>query len=360
MTSPTTTPPPVRAWNTAELTAALRKTGTLTGRVRVEEVAAAPLGAGLLADTFRLRLRYTGEGTGPETLVAKMPSHDPVAARTAAHLSAYQREAIFYRELAPRLAVCTPAFHGTLNGPDGIPQGVLLEDLCDTAVPGDQLGAAPSGRLERARRQLAALQAPSWNDPETADIAWLHRRTGVPIPAHAERYGRSWASVRERFSPALGPAARRLIDRFGEVCADWAERLPGPFCLTHHDFRYDNMMFSADRTWVLDWQTVGWGAPLWDLAYLIGSSLEPRERGCVEREIVRRHARDLADRGVPGITEEWMWTEYRRLSLAILLVIVPAAGTVISNGRGDAMMSEMLRRGTAQALELGAEEFLPA
>ncbi|MBV2355429.1 phosphotransferase [Streptomyces sp. J2-1] len=360
MTALGTSSPPVHTWSAAQLTTALRETGALTGTASVTEAAAEPVGGGLLADTFRLRLRYAGEGTGPATLVAKMPSLDPTAARTAAALSAYEREAVFYRELAPRLAVRTPAFHGTLPGPGGTPPGVLLEDLCGIAVPGDQLGTAPVGRLERARAQLAALQAPSWGDPETAGIPWLHRRTGVPIPAQAERYARSWASVRDRFSPALGPAARRLIERFGQVCSDWAQHLPGPFCLTHHDFRYDNMMFSADRTWVLDWQIVGWGVPLWDLAYLVGSSLDPSRRRRAERDVVRRHAADLAARGVPAVTEEWTWAEYRRLSLAILLVIVPAAGTVISNGRGDAMMLEMLRRGTAQALDLGAEEFLPA
>lgn len=197
-----------------------------------------------------------------------------------------------------------------------------------------------------------------WDDDRVGGRDWLHRRMGVPIPELAARYRRSWGLVRDRLGPSLEPAERRMVERFGEACEQWAETLPGPYTLAHHDYRLDNLMFSADRVWVLDWQIVGWGAPMWDLAYLVGSSVDPEQRRELERGTVERHVDDLSARGVAGLTHEWAWTEYRRLSAAILMVIVPAAGTVRSTPRGDRMLVQMIRKGARQALDLGAGEFL--
>jgi hypothetical protein len=345
-----------RDWDLDELTRALRETATIAATARVTAVDAAPLGAGLLADTYRLEPRYDPPAAGPARMVAKVPTADPEAARTAARIGAYVRECHFYEELAAQLPVRTPAPYGTLEF-DGERTGLLLEDLTVVAVPGDQLDPPDPHRLALARRELAAMQAPLWGQ-ERRLRPWMHRRTGVPIPAHVERYAHSWSVVRDRFGPALPPEGRRLIERFGAALGEWAETLPGPYTVAHHDFRFDNLMFSRDRAWVLDWQMAGWGAPACDLAYLSGSSVEPEQRRRLERGLVLDHLADLTERGVLGLTEEWGWTEYRRCSLAILLVIVPAAGTVRSTPRGDRMLVELLRRGTAQALDLGAEEFL--
>jgi len=344
-----------RRWDLQRTTDALQRAGTLSSGSRVSAIKASPLGAGLLADTYRLQLDYDPPGAGPASMVAKSPSADPEAARTAERLGAYRRECTFYERLAPRLEVRTPRFYGTLD--QATP---LLEDLSAIAVPGDCWGRGDPGRLESARSELAAMQAPHWDDADFARLDWLHRRTGVPIPAQAERYVRSWSAVRDVFGPLLPSRGRRLIERFGEVCGQWAADLPGPRTLTHHDFRFGNMMFSGDRTWILDWQTVGWGVAMFDLAYLVGTSVDADRRRALERAVVLGHLGDLTDRGVPGLDEAWGWTEYRRLSMAILFVIVPAAGTVRSTEGGNRMLAQLLRRGVDQALDLDAEEFFPA
>ncbi|MGW4486735.1 phosphotransferase [Amycolatopsis sp. NPDC004368] len=133
---------------------------------------------------------------------------------------------------------------------------------------------------------------------------WVHRRTGVPVPAHVERYAQPWAVVRDKFGSALSPEAVRLIERFGRAMGEWAEHLPGPYTLAHHDFRFDNLMFSPERVWVLDWQMAAWAPPAFDLVYLIGSSVEPEQRRGLEQGLVRRHVEDLTERGVEGLTEE--------------------------------------------------------
>lgn len=98
---------------------------------------ARPIGIGALADTFLVTLRWAAGAAGPGSLVAKLPSVDPQAARTAASLGAYEREARFYAELAPCTGLSLPAHYGTLG--DG---GLLLEPLIDEVVDLDRINEA--------------------------------------------------------------------------------------------------------------------------------------------------------------------------------------------------------------------------
>ena len=311
-------------------------------------VEAEPIGIGAMADTLLVRLNWSGDVTGPPTLVAKLPSADPLAARTAASLGAYEREARFYAELAPRTQVSVPAYYGTL--PDG---GLLLEDL-SALEPGDQFHDMPTARLRQARRQLVALQAPFWEDPETAGLDWLHRRQGVPIPAIVERMERSWAVAAERLAGDFDAAERAVIDRFVGAAGAWAESLAGPFSLSHHDFRADNLLIGGERLVVLDWQTVGWGAPMFDVAYLLCTSVGVETRRAIERDEVRLHVDEL---GVDWSHDE-AWDAYRRASWATLLMLVPPTGSVKASERLDRMFRRLLRHGARMALDLDAQEFL--
>ena len=83
-----------------ELELALTRSGAASGSL--VGIDARPIGIGAMADTFLVTLRWAAGAAGPGSLVAKLPSIDPQAARTAASLGAYEREARFYAELAPR------------------------------------------------------------------------------------------------------------------------------------------------------------------------------------------------------------------------------------------------------------------
>jgi hypothetical protein len=328
-------------------------------------VHATPIGIGAMADTYRLRLRWAARGADgrPDSLVAKLPAADESAARTAASLGAYAREVRFYRDLAGRTDVSLPRYLGTV-APGGVPGGLLLEDLSHL-VPGDQFTDVPRPTLRLLREQLARLQAPFWNDAAVAEQAgpggWLHQRLGVPIPGIVERMERSWSVARETLAGGFDAEERSQIDRFVAQAGGWAESLCGPFSLTHHDYRVDNMLFDplGDRALVvLDWQTVGWGAPMFDVAYLLGTSSGPAGRRATERDEVARHVDDLAARGVEWSLED-AWTAYRQASFATLLMLVPPTGSVKRSDRSDAMFRRLLRQGARMALDLRADEFLP-
>jgi hypothetical protein len=337
---------------------ALRETGAASADAVIGDLAARPIGIGALADTVLLEPVWR-HGTGPATLVAKLPSADPTAAATAASIGAYEREVRFYEDLAMRTTVSVPRWLGTIGG-----NGLLLEDL-SALTPGDQFTSPTLPVLRAAREQLALLQAPFWDDPVVGAEPWLHRRQGVPIPGIAARMAASWGAAAGRIAGGFDPSLRAVIDRFVPAADSWAQSLDGPFTLSHHDFRMDNLLLGpADddgpgRLVVLDWQTVGWGAPMFDLAYLLGTSLEPATRRAVERSEVAAHVAALASLGVTWSFAD-AWEAYRRASFAVLLMLVPPTGSVKGSERSDRMYRRLLQQGAQMVLDLDAEEFLVA
>lgn len=343
--------------DTVTVAAAMTASGAVSPDAELVAATAQPVGIGAMADTFRLSLRWHRRGSGPRSVIAKLPTVDEAAARTAASLGAYEREVRFYRELAKRTDVSVPRFYGTFEH-NGAP-ALLLEDLTHM-VPGDQFRDVATDTLRRLREQLARLQAPFWADRELAGADWLHRRQGVPIPDIAERMRRSWVEVGRELTADFPTALREQIERFTRHAETWAMSLGGPFSLSHHDYRVDNMLFDpADpaRVVVLDWQTVGWGAPMFDVAYLLATSVGPERRRAVERVEIARHVDDLAARGVAWSFEE-AWQAYRHASFATLLMLVPPICTVKRSDRTDVMYRRLLRHGAQMALDLRADDFL--
>lgn len=338
-----------------EVVRALRAAGVVGPDVDLLSVTTRSIGTGQAAESLLVTARWSGPG--PKSFLAKLPSADPDTARAATSLGIYEREARFYDELAPLLDVDVPAHLGTM-WLDGKPMGLLLEDLSELS-PGDQCSDQSLASVRRMREQLVRLQAASWNDESVAAKEWLHRRLGVPLEAAHERMVAAWADNRDRFVGEFDQDELDLIDRFVDGADEWSQGLRGPFALTHHDYRADNIMFdpAGTRTVVLDWQTVGWGVPMFDLAYLLCTSLTPQRRRALERDEVGRHVDDLMARGV-----EWAadlaWTAYREASFAVLHLMVPALATAERTARGDDIFRRLLRCGARMALDLDAEEFL--
>ena len=341
------------------LAEALRTSGSARPGAVIDSMAMTPIGAGAMADTFHVRIDWTAGHSGPASLVMKRPSTDAKAASTAASLGAYEREARFYTELAPQSAVRAPRLLGVMSDPGtGVPDTVLLEDLTVGYRPGEQLEEAPLLEVQRARHQLALLQAPFWNDEATGALPWLHRRIGVPIPGILDRMRRSWDGA-HHIRESLSAAERECIDRFVENAETWSHNAIGPNSLVHHDYRLDNLLFNNSEVVAIDWQTIGWGPVMFDLAYLLGTSLESETRRAVERDEIGRYLTDLSRLGV-SFDQDEAWQAYRWAALAVLLMLVPPISSVKSTPRSDAMFRRMLRLGARFALDLDSLDLLSA
>lgn len=342
----------------ASVQQALLESGAAAMGSELLTMAYRPIGIGHSADSFLVNLTWSAGSIAPVSLVAKVPSIDSASLGTAASLGLYERECRFYQELAPRTGVRTPKLLGLLAD-DGTSTGLLLEDLTGIAIPGVQLQDASLEQFHMAREQLVLLQAPLWADERVADLPWLHRRLGVPIPAISERLARSWNASKDGVCAHLSASEREVIDRFAANSSQWSESLSGPFSLVHHDFRFDNLMFSESQVYVLDWQTVGWGAPMFDFAYLLGTSFSRDRRMEVAHDEIHRHVDALAAAGVQGFTFDDAWMAYRQASFAVLLMLVPAMASVKRSDRGDAMFARLVQFGAQQVLDVDGLEFLP-
>jgi hypothetical protein len=338
--------------------AALRR-GGLFDADELVAVSAIPLGTGQTADTFRLQLTWRND-RAPPTMIAKLPSSDPRSSATATSLGAYERECRFYVELLPRLHVQTPALYGIFQDTQGVANGVILEDLSEQMRSGAQLESATVRQVRSALAQLVRLQAPFWEQSDfAATLPWLHRRLGVPLPHLFERMRNSWAASRGWMSEVLDPSEAEVIDRFVPNAESWALNAAGPWTLTHHDFRLDNLLLdSTDQVTVLDWQTVGWGPAMFDFCYLIGTALVPETRRSSERALITSYLDDLEKKGVNWSYDE-AWTSYQQCSFAVLLMLVPSVASLKQTDRGNSMFAGLIQRGARQVLDSGSLDFLP-
>lgn len=332
-----------------ELDAALHAGGALDSDSRVEKVAATPLGAGQLGDSFRVELQYAGR-PGPASVFVKLPSSDAASAATATRIGAYERESRFYRDLLPHLDVRTPRLLGLVR--EGDDPGLVLEDLSGRTRPLDQLR---DGTVEEARSvaaQLAGLQAPFWDDADAVGGAHrFYNRLDDHIEGLAERYGISWSRHADSVGSGLDREQREMVLRFGDRVLEWAATVTGPRTLVHQDLRLDNLLWGEGGAWLVDWQTLAWTTPAWDLAFYLGSALEPEARRGVERELVQRHVDALQARGVVGWDRETAWREHRRLSGSVLLAMVAALGFVQPTDRGFRMFASLVERGAQLAID---------
>jgi hypothetical protein len=63
--------------------------------------------------------------------------------------------------------------------------------------------------------------------------------------ANDEMVGQLWAGFKDRYGPQMRPEWAAVGDRIASRFTELGTRHDGPRCLTHNDFRPDNMMFAT-------------------------------------------------------------------------------------------------------------------
>ena len=260
------------------LTEALRAGGALGPAVQVAAVEPTPIGTGQMCDSLRLRLDYEGEPGGPATVVAKLPAADPTSRATATSLGSYELEVRFYQQLAASLPVRTPRCLYADIDVEAADFVLLLEDLAP-ARQGDQLAGCTTDEAAVAVAELPNLHAPRWGDPTLASIGWLHRDPAARQAFMAELLPVLHDGFRTRYAERLDDEVASACDAlFGRLGEHLGTRR-APATIVHGDYRLDNLLFGGldggVPVAVLDWQTVGTGSAMDDVAYFLGAGLLP-------------------------------------------------------------------------------------
>ena len=147
----------------------------------------------MATDIHRLKLGYApGAPSGPATLIAKLPSSIAEVRAVARGWGLYQREVLFYRDIAPTVALRIPRSYVAEFDVDTHRFVLVMEDL-SPARSADQISGLSLEHTRLALDEIASLHARWWNRPELTTLeaaiqpfgegAW--RGTGVL--AHAAR-----------------------------------------------------------------------------------------------------------------------------------------------------------------------------
>jgi hypothetical protein len=347
----------------------------LSGDARVVAVTARPVGTGQVGESVRFRLTWEGEipADCPQSVIGKFPSQDPQTRATAKMVETYEREFGFYSSLQARVGIQTPhAHHIAIDAPTG-DFTLIMEDIAD-AVQGDQLGGCTREDALLIAEAAAGLHAPSWDVATTlGDLEWLvypdiasaRDRTALyqaVLPGFCDRYG-------DRIGPDAVAAAQWLSARLEGVMQALLDLSELDLCVTHNDFRLDNMLFAtgpaAPRLTTVDWQTVSAGLGPIDMAYALGSGMLPELRERHEGEIFSAyvgHLGSVSGSKMGPITESkksQLWDAYRLGSTSGLAMAVTASMIVVRTDRGDEMFSVMAERHAAQMATLDVFSMLP-
>ena len=323
----------------------------------VRSVAVEPVGTGQMASCYRLSVEYE-RGDGPTRLIAKLPSHDP-STRAQAALP-YRAEVGFYRDLAPRLEVDAPRCWFAEVADDGTSFTLLLEDMAP-ATAGDQITGCSPDQARAAAVAVAALHAGSWCDPSSSVFDWLVPPMGqmADLVAAVLGDGIDLFLSKRTFDPARADVLRRFADGF----TSWALARADTWSLVHNDYRLDNLLFAPEGSdlppvTTVDWQSVSTGLPLRDVAFLVGTGLEPDARKAHEHAIVGAYHAALVSRGVEDYGAEQCWDDYRLGLFQAPFICIVAEAMAAPTERGLQMFSLMAERSTTAILELGALDLL--
>jgi aminoglycoside/choline kinase family phosphotransferase len=326
------------------------------GGAAVTAVDSALVGTGQLGECVRLTLTYDRAAAGPASLVAKLPSTDDNSRGAAAVVRAYEIEVSFYRDLRAGLGVRTPeCFHARLDV-DSNDFVLLLEDIA-AGTQGDQLAGCSIDEAAVAVAQLPGLHAPRWGDTSLEQLEWLHRSTEATSGMFSEIVRSLYPGFLERYTDRLSPdvvvLSERVVGLLDELNAD----RPGPWTIAHSDFRLDNLLFQPDAPHdpvvVVDWQTCGYGPGVSDLSYFIGGSLHTDDRRGSETDLVRDYHQRMQSAGVEIVWDD-LWSQYRRYTVAGLIMAIAASMLVKRTERGDEMFLAMAERAGRHVLDLDA------
>jgi len=382
----------------AWLTTAL---GDVAGGARVERVTPVVIGegeghVGLVA---RLRLDWDAPESvrrhdRPATVVAKLPTHDRRARAGSELLGVYEREIRFYQDLAPAVPVRVPrCYFGAYDpGPAGDAEAVarrldrlpkpmlatlhrfgrwaasrstrryvlLLEDLAP-AEPGNQVERCSPERLDQAVRTLGALHAGLWQSPALVAHSWLTAWDAIPSLANVI-FRRSRRRFERRYGAHLSAHCRRLADWLARHGPTLTRRLArAPATLVHGDFRLDNLFFGAGTPAVADWQIPSRGPGVFDVAYLLCSTLEPDATRDTEYALVRRYHAALTATGAVDYPWERCWIDYRRASLLMLERLMTLVDSIeFGAPRSQLLMETWTRRVAARLADSDPDALLAA
>jgi thiamine kinase-like enzyme len=316
---------------------------------RIEKISLVPIGTGQLGSTVRISIAYANGYDGPDSLVLKFDADDATSLDVARHWSLYKREVNFYNQLAKRVSISLPKCFYAEEFDNG--QFLLLmEDLRDYSA-GDQMRGTSLDVIRQAVSEAAKLHSSTWHI-DAEKYPWLDAGYLAQPFYSAEVYRDVWPRFYDRYKEQLSPGQVSVCENFAQAYEAYQRVPDSPRCVTHNDFRPDNMLYhpSGDLK-VVDWQSVAFGYGAVDVAYLLGGAFPADERQQVEGELLAHYLKVLRQEGVEDYSAAQLQRDYAHFAFAGINVAVGAAMLVKRTDRGDRLFLTMLDRHVQHVLD---------
>lgn len=320
-------------------------------------------GVGMASDLHRLRLGYgPGAPPGPATLIAKLPSSIPEVRDMARGWGQYQREVLFYRDIAATVAMRTPRAYVAEFDPETQRFVLVMADL-SPATDGNQVAGLSLDHARLALNEIATLHASWWNRPELAALEASIQPFGEgPWAGAGARHAAAWPAFETFLASRASPEFRRVAERMAAAVEPMmVDIAKGSRTLCHGDFRADNLMFAPGEGGLI---TVDWQAPLqargaFDVGYLMSMSLTTDLRRAHEADLLHGYHDRLAAGGVEDYAYDQFHHDYRRgLLIGFTYVVQGGAAADLTHPGAEALFDSAVRRVDAAVQDHGLGEFV--
>jgi aminoglycoside/choline kinase family phosphotransferase len=356
-------------------------------------------GEGFLGVIARMTLEYDRDPTrAPRTLIAKLPQ--AVNRAMGEMLGAYERESLFYEELASNVPLRTPELYYSafdrdrgseqqakiMAFVDRIPVSLaqrtlgvgkwiagrkkrryilLMEDLAPARV-GDQVAGGSPEDCARLLRAVAPAHAAFWGGDALQEQFWVVSQS-IDLRMRYGMFREARWRFAERYPALMNAGLDRVIDWLSVHGLELSRKLclGPPETMLHCDLRLDNVFFddtvgnseSSDTGVIIfDWQLVRRGPAAYDVAYFLSGALAPETDAETERSLLQAYHEALLAGGVTDYAFSALELDYRRGLLAVLQTMTTIGDVDMGDGRGVDLANLWIERlaGRVCGLDLDA------
>ena len=318
-------------------------------------------GKGFMSQLFRLRLDHdAGSPDMPPTVIAKLPSTDPMLRTVFDGLGQNRREVLFYRELANGSVLRTPRSYFCGQDPETGDTALLLEDL-SYLRQGDSVAGCTVEEARRCIEQLARFHASWWGSPLLERLDWMPLRE-AEAGVYQEIYAGAWSALIEKAGDGMPPTLRLLGDRLNsEVSGIKARLSKPPRTVVHGDYRLDNCFLpegsDPQPVVVFDWEFCVRGRGAYDVATFVSEAFPSQQRREVELDLLREYHSLLEDCGVRDYPFEECLYDYRLSMLEVFVFWITTGGYCdYQDGRARVYLRNTLERLDAAIADLASTE----
>lgn len=324
---------------------------------RISIVSAEPIGHGNLSETVKARITYNANAAKAiSSVVCKLTSAIPGAVDIAGLQDVYAREVAVYQLFGSAPPLNVPRAYLAAASGDGRALNLVLEDLSQRTVLGDQVAGCSAAEAKAVIAEFAKLHVAYWKDAAIAQAPWLlGRRSNA---GNVDDTFKSGAQIfRERFTGRMEAKYLDGIDRFIGRASAWTAAKTGAETLIHGEARVDNVLFEQTANgpvaWLIDWQFADLGSPMFDTAYFLAGSLASADRKACERDLIAMHQSVIAKKDA-SYTQARALADYADALPFALFTTVGAATVVPPGEHTDRLLMTLLSRNVEALIDWNA------